>query len=66
MTVIDAVYEGGVLKPLGELRLREGERVKIRVERRISDETFGVLKAKADSIDKALRELEDEWGVHRL
>ena len=29
--VVEAVYEGGVLKPLGELDLREGERVKIRI-----------------------------------
>ena len=59
--VFDAVYENGVLKPLKKLNLREGERV--RVERRVSDETFGVLKVKFEDIDRALRELEDEWGV---
>jgi len=61
--VFDAVYENGVLKPLKRLNLREGERVRVRVERRVSDETFGVLKVKFEDIDRVLRELEDEWGV---
>ena len=61
--VFDAVYENDVLKPLKKLNLREGERVRIRVERRVSDETFGVLKVKFEDIDRVLRELEDEWGV---
>ena len=59
--VFDAVYENGVLKPLKKLNLREGERV--RVKRRVSDETFGVLKVKFEDIDRVLRELEDEWGI---
>ncbi len=61
--VIDAVYENGVLKPLKKLNLREGEKVRVRVERRVSDETFGVLKVKLEDIDRALRELENEWGI---
>ena len=31
--VIDAVYSGGVLKPLGEVSLRESERVRLIIER---------------------------------
>ena len=61
--VFDAVYENGVLKPLKRVNLREGERVRVRVERRVSDETFGVLKVKFEDIDRVLRELEDEWGI---
>jgi len=61
--VFDAVYENGVLKPLKKLNLREGEKVRIRVERKVSDETFGVLKGKLEDIDRCLRKLEDEWGV---
>ena len=61
--VFDAVYENAVLKPLKKLNLREGERVRVRVERRVSDETFGVLKVKFEDIDRVLRELEDEWGI---
>ncbi len=32
--VIEAVYEGGVFKPLEKVDLKEGERVKIRIEKR--------------------------------
>jgi len=32
--VIEAVYENGVFKPLEKVELREGERVKLRVEKR--------------------------------
>lgn len=31
--VTDAVYSGGVLKPLGEVSLRESERVRLIIER---------------------------------
>jgi predicted DNA-binding antitoxin AbrB/MazE fold protein len=34
--VIEAVYENGVFKPLEKVDLREGERVKIRIEDRKS------------------------------
>ena len=32
--VTDAIYTGGVLKPLGELSLHEAERVRLIIERR--------------------------------
>ena len=31
--VTDAIYSGGVLKPLGEVRLHESERVRLIIER---------------------------------
>jgi len=31
--IIEAVYENGVFKPLQKVELREGERVKLRVEK---------------------------------
>lgn len=31
--IIDAVYEKGVFRPLKKVRLKEGERVKIRIEK---------------------------------
>ncbi len=31
--VIEAVYENGVFKPLKKVNLKDGERVKIRIER---------------------------------
>lgn len=40
MTVVaEAVYEGGVLRPLCDLHLREGERVTLTVEREQSRPT---------------------------
>ena len=32
--VTDAIYSGGVLKPLGEISLRESERVRLIIERK--------------------------------
>ncbi|NOY11938.1 MAG: antitoxin family protein [Archaeoglobi archaeon] len=62
--VIEAVYENGVFKPLEKVNLKEGEKVRIQIEsaESILQEVFGILRGK-DAI-KALRELEDEWGVH--
>jgi len=59
--IIEAVYEDGVFKPLQKVNLKEGERVKLKVEEMsVVDRVFGILKEK-DTL-KALRELEDEWG----
>ena len=59
--IIEAVYEDGVFKPLQKVNLKEGERVKLKVEEMsVVDRVFGILKGK-DTL-KALRELEDEWG----
>ena len=33
MREVEVVYEGGVLKPLEKLDLREGERVKVEIKR---------------------------------
>ena len=59
--IIEAVYENGVFKPLQKVDLKEGEKVKLKVEEMsVVDRVFGILKGK-DTL-KALRELEDEWG----
>ncbi len=62
--VIEAIYENGVLKPLEEVELKDGERVRIRIEslESVLDEVFGILKG--DDTIRTLREIEDEWGVH--
>ncbi|AAB90182.1 MULTISPECIES: antitoxin family protein [Archaeoglobus] len=59
--IIEAIYENGVFKPLQKVDLKEGERVRIKLEKveEVVDEVFGILKGK-DTL-KALRELE-EWG----
>jgi len=59
--IIEAIYENGVFKPLEKVDLREGERVRLKVEEiSVVDRVFGILSGK-DTL-KALRELEDEWG----
>ena len=60
--IIEAVYENGVFKPLEKVDLKEGEKVRIELERaeEIVEKVFGILRGK-DTL-KALRELENEWG----
>ena len=59
--IVEAVYEDGVLKPLQKLNLREGQRVRIRIEESIVDvvrryrEKHGV-KLSSESIEKFLAE----------
>ena len=58
---IEAVYENGVFKPLQKVDLKEGEKVRLKIEEiNVVDRVFGILRGK-DTL-KALRELEDEWG----
>ncbi len=59
--IIEAVYENGVFKPLQKVDLKEGEKVRLKIEEiNVVDRVFGILRGK-DTL-KALRELEDEWG----
>jgi len=54
--IIEAVYENGVFKPLKKVKLKDGQKVKIRIELDIS-KYHGVFgKASA----KELKELEEE------
>lgn len=55
--IIEVIYEGGVFKPLKKVDFREGEKLKIRIERRNLSKYYGVFgKASADE----LKELEGE------
>lgn len=62
--VIDAVYESGVLKPLEEINLKEGTRIRIAIEEpsAVIEDAFGLLKGKDTT--EALKEREDEWGLY--
>ncbi len=59
--IVEAVYENGVLKPLQKLNLKEGQRVRIRIEESIVDvirryrEERGV-KLSSESIEEFLAE----------
>ncbi len=54
--MVEAIYEKGILKPLGKLNLKEGEKVKIKIERSIVEQTRGVLKNK--NMEKIIEEIE--------
>ncbi|ACS91093.1 antitoxin family protein [Thermococcus sibiricus] len=57
--IVEAVYENGVLKPLKKLNLKDGQKVRIKVELDVS-EYYGVF-GKASS--KELKELEEEVKI---
>lgn len=62
--VIRVRYEKGVLKPLEELELREGEEVEV-IIRKGPSQVFGVLLRRRpglrpEEIDKIIEEIEDE------
>ena len=57
--VIEAVYENGVFKPLEKVNLKDGERVKIRVERSLMEiikSYQGIFKLRKEDIEEFLRE----------
>ena len=57
--VIEAVYEKGVFKPLEKVNLKDGERVKIRVERSLMEiikSYQGIFKLRKEDIEEFLRE----------
>ncbi len=64
--VIRARYEGGVLRPLSEIKeLREGEVVIIRVlGKDVAEEVFGSIKVEREKVERALREAEDEFSLY--
>ncbi len=63
--VIEAIYEKGILKPLEKLNLKEGERVKIKIERNLDEvleEYCGLIESKITLEDiKKLRGEAKEW-----
>ena len=57
--VIEAVYENGVFKPLEKVNLKDGEKVKIRVERSLMEiikSYQGIFKLRKEDIEEFLRE----------
>jgi len=60
--VIRVRYEKGVLRPLEPLDLREGEEVKIRIERSIREELKDLIGVLGESSEEELeRYLEEAW-----
>ncbi len=63
--VVEAVYEKGILKPLKKLDLKEGEKVRIKIERdldKILEEYCGIIESKITLKDiEKLRGEVREW-----
>ncbi|MEA1924415.1 MAG: antitoxin AF2212-like protein [Candidatus Altiarchaeota archaeon] len=57
------VYRKGVLKPLKKLKMREGKRVRMELKESVVESTFGLLKAEGRDVEKAIEEVENEWGA---
>jgi len=59
--VIEVIYEDGVFKPLKKINIKDKSRGKV-VLSKVSDESFGAIKASKKELEKALEELDEEWG----
>ncbi len=65
--VIKARYEKGVLKPLEPLQLREGEEVRVRIEKSIREKLKGLIGVLGESSEEELRKyLEEAWQLRPL
>jgi predicted DNA-binding antitoxin AbrB/MazE fold protein len=51
-----AVYEEGILKPLGKLDLKEGEEVEIEVKKSIAESTFGIIQLEHEEIEEIIED----------
>jgi len=55
--IIEAVYKNGVFKPLEKVDLKEGERVRIRIERRGIYDVIKEYQKYFEDIDEDLTEI---------
>jgi len=60
--VIRVRYERGVLKPLEPIELREGEEVKVRIEKNLKERLKDLIGVLGESSEEELeRYLEEAW-----
>jgi predicted DNA-binding antitoxin AbrB/MazE fold protein len=59
MSIIDAVYQDGVFKPLGDVTLRENQRVRLRVEPVVA----GTVGAWLDDLRRLQQDILDRHGL---
>lgn len=58
--VVECIYESGVFKPLGKvIELKEGEKVKIRIEKKIEFEPIRLKKS--ITIERILKIKNELW-----
>jgi predicted DNA-binding antitoxin AbrB/MazE fold protein len=56
---IECIYEDNVLKPVGKIQLREGERIRVTIEKKLSFEPIQLKKKLNQERISALRD--DSW-----
>jgi len=56
---IECIYEDNVLKPVGKIQLREGERIRVTLEKKLSFEPIQLKKKLTSERISALRD--DSW-----
>ena len=61
---IRAVYENGVLRPLGKVPFREHEKLELKIERKkdVVEETRGIIKVRDKKFAKKVA-LSDEFSI---
>jgi predicted DNA-binding antitoxin AbrB/MazE fold protein len=53
---IECIYEDNVLKPVGKIQLREGERIRVTIEKKLSFEPIQLKKKLTSDRISALRD----------
>ncbi|MFA4824803.1 MAG: antitoxin family protein [Methanoregula sp.] len=53
---IECIYEDNVLKPVGKIQLREGERIRVTIEKKLSFEPIQLKKKLTSERISALRD----------
>jgi predicted DNA-binding antitoxin AbrB/MazE fold protein len=56
---IECIYEDNVLKPVGKIQLREGERIRVTIEKKLSFEPIRLKKKLTSERISALKD--DLW-----
>jgi len=56
---IECIYEDNVLKPVGKIHLREGERIRVTIEKKLSFEPIRLKKKLTSDRINALRD--ESW-----
>jgi predicted DNA-binding antitoxin AbrB/MazE fold protein len=56
---IECIYEDNVLKPVGKIQLREGERIRVTIEKKLSFEPIQLKKKLTSERISALKD--DSW-----
>jgi len=65
---IECIYEDNVLKPVGKIQLRKGERIRVTIEKKLSFEPIRLKKKITSDLIGALRDESwtSSWILHLL